>query len=170
MDDISKNLEDVKEESESGKYVELSSPTELDVVSITQLTNGRIKALDVYEGSDQFLCAAGAENGEIGLWIGNNKTVRMRIHNSAVNDVKLGSMTKLWTTSNDGFVKVRYNFTKTYFNGSESPFLQYFMYLYSVSQENPDSVKNMLLLKNHNFYPIKKEFRIQAALFIRNTL
>ena len=112
LDNISKILENVEEVSESGKNVELSSPSELDVVSITQLTHGRIKALDVYEGSDQFLCAAGAENGEIGLWIGNNKTVRMRIHNSAVNDVKLGSMTKLWTTSNDGFVKVRYNFTR----------------------------------------------------------
>ena len=94
LDNISKNLQDVEGVSESGKYVELSSPSELDVVSITQLTNGRIKALDVYEGSDQFLCAAGAENGEIGLWIGNNKTVRMRIHNSAVNDVKLGKEIK----------------------------------------------------------------------------
>ena len=93
----------VKDEFE--QIQSLASPKYLDVRSIAKLTNSNLLTLDAHHSSNQFLLVGGAQNGEIALWNGLNKTVRMRIHAGAINDLKVGRDSNVWTASADGFVK-----------------------------------------------------------------
>ena len=93
----------VKDEFE--QIQSLASPKHLDVRSIAKLTNSNLLTLDAHHSSNQFLLVGGAQNGEIALWNGLNKTVRMRIHAGAINDLKVGRDSNVWTASADGFVK-----------------------------------------------------------------
>ena len=102
LDNVSESCA-VKDEFE--QIQSLASPKHLDVRSIAKLTNSNILTLDAHHSSNQFLLVGGAQNGEIVLWNGLNKTVRMRIHAGAVNDLKVGRDSRVWTASADGFVK-----------------------------------------------------------------
>lgn len=77
----------------------------LDLTAVAQLTDGRIQCCDAFP--NQFLVAAGDDQGEIGLWLGHERTIRFKPHASSINAMTFDPWTPstLFMSTADGYVK-----------------------------------------------------------------
>ena len=77
----------------------------LDLTAVAQLTDGLIQCCDAFP--NQFLVAAGDDQGEIGLWLGHERTIRFKPHASSINALTFDPWTPstLFMSTADGYVK-----------------------------------------------------------------
>lgn len=77
----------------------------LDLTAVAQLTDGLIQCCDAFP--NQFLVAAGDDQGEIGLWLGHERTIRFKPHASSINALTFDPWTPstLFMSTDDGYVK-----------------------------------------------------------------